>query len=199
MPAPLSPAPGVTPAMARHRSPAKTPQWPPLYDRGKYDPIRMKSVADFLCPKMPGKFAPDDIKRHALEWRKERYLKTFAATLGNHSVSRFYAAWSSAEFRAVVEADPEFERAIADECEAIADRARYVLHESLGLVAPLEERKRPEWAGMAAALAALQRVAEDLRERSEFKASETGTDGKRGKPRGVAVPWANPAPVQPVS
>ncbi len=164
----------------------------------------MKSVWDFMLPKLPGRFVPSEIRRKDPAWRKDRYLKVFAATAGNPSIARYYAAWSAQEFRDVLAGDPDFQRDIDDEVAAIADRARFLLHQQLGLIAPTSwggseediEALKTLPTAQGAAISALIRVAEELRERGEIAAARES--GERSVKRAVSF-GSGHAPVPPVS
>lgn len=89
----------------------------------------------FLTPRLPGKFMKGNIKRKTMEWRKKRYLKAFRGSMGNHSIALYYSAWTPAEFREIVASDPDFEVAISDTKAEVSDRAAFILHKSMGLIA----------------------------------------------------------------
>lgn len=158
----------------------------------------MKGAFEFLNPRLPGRFSMTALRAMPREGRQARYLQTYAATMGNHSLSRYYAGWDPAQFRREVEECPDFQQAIRDADEEIADRAKFVLYTDLGLVnAELPEPIRSN-KGMSVVLA---RIVEDLRERSEQQAPPGRRSPEAGRPRKLSVPGLRDAgaPVPPVS
>ena len=139
-----------------------------------------KGVDTFLAPRMPGRFAPSEIRKRGTEWRQDRYLKAYAATMGNHSIARFFAAWSPTEFRTEISNYPMFQQNIADEAEMIADRAKYVLYVDLGLIEGEVGKKT-----RTSVSAVLARLVEDLHARSEQPTPKIPY--KRPPPRRVRV------------
>ncbi len=83
---------------------------------------------------MPGAFTPSDMRKKDLIFRSERYLKTFAATMGNHSISLFYTAWTQEDFEIALQHVEGFALRIADEKNRLADRAQFFLHKTMGLI-----------------------------------------------------------------
>jgi hypothetical protein len=122
-----------------------------------------RGVDTFLSPKLPGRFTPAEVRRLGPEKRKARFLQAYAATMGNRSIARYYAHWTPAEFRILVDTDQVFAQAVLDTEEEIADRAKLILYSDLGMIehidVPVSTRK--------VASAVLARIVEGLHARQE--------------------------------
>ncbi len=133
------------------------PPPPPTYQK------ETKGIDTFLAPKLPGRFQPSTVRKMADEDRQARFLQTYAATMGNRSLARYYAAWSPAEFRDQLKKHPNFALGVQDAEEEIADRAKLVLYSDLGLIehidVPVATRR--------VASAVLARLVEGLHARQE--------------------------------
>lgn len=92
-----------------------------------------KVARDFLFPPMPGAFCPSVIRKLPVEKLRERYLKVLGATMGNHSISLFYCAWTQEQFEEALNA--KFRKQIAQAKSQLADRATFIMHKSMGLIA----------------------------------------------------------------
>lgn len=114
-----------------------------------------KSINNFLYPPLPGKFYPSRIRKMGDESRKERYLDVFASSMGNHSVSLYYCAWTQDEFEAAL--DDKFKRNIAQVRAQLADRATFIMHRGMGLVERDKDVK-----DMPAVTASMAKVVEAL-------------------------------------
>lgn len=122
-----------------------------------------KGVDTFLSPKLPGRFHPSAVRKLTGKERQARFLQVYASSMGNRTLARYYAAWSPAEYRAMVEADKVFARAVEDSEEEIADRAKLVLYSDLGLI----EHINVPAATRKVASAVLARLVEGLHARQE--------------------------------
>lgn len=97
----------------------------------------LKVARDFLFPPMPGAFQPSVIRKLPVEKLRARYLKVLGATMGNHSISLFYCAWSQDQFEEALNA--KFRKAILNAKAQLADRASFIMHKSMGLIADGDE------------------------------------------------------------
>ena len=91
-----------------------------------------KGADAFLYPLMPGSFAPSRVRKMAVGVLRERYLQVFAASMGNHSLSKFYCQWSQEQFEAAI--NPAFEKALEQARSELADRASLIMMRGMGLV-----------------------------------------------------------------
>lgn len=101
--------------------------------KGEDPAAGFKVARDFLFPPMPGAFKPSVIRKLPVEKLRERYLKVLGATMGNHSISLFYCAWTQEQFEEALNA--KFRKAIAQAKSQLADRATFIMHKSMGLIA----------------------------------------------------------------
>jgi len=130
---------------------------------------------------MPKHLAPGHFKGKTEEWVRERYLRVYAASMGNHSIARFYCHWTPEEYDRQVAEIPAFAAAIRCESLNVADRARYLLHEGLGLLTCNEE----EPVTNSQALNILARLEGELRERGEIEVDKAKSG--KGTRRSVVV------------
>jgi hypothetical protein len=147
-------------------------------------PNRCSSLKDWLYPKMPKHLAQSQIRPKSREWLLDRYIQVYSASMGNHSVSRFYCHWTMADYEAETAADPAFAEAIRNESLNIADRAKYLLHEGLGLLTCVDEAAPIT---NTAALNILARLEGELRERGEIEADRREQAKTSGRRRAVFV------------
>lgn len=91
-----------------------------------------KGADAFLYPLMPGSFAPSRVRKMAVGVLRERYLQVFAASMGNHSLSKFYCQWSQEQFEAAL--DDGFEKQLEQARSELADRASLIMMRGMGLV-----------------------------------------------------------------
>jgi hypothetical protein len=119
-----------------------------------------KDLQDFLYPPMPGTFSPYEMKKKPVEFLREKYLKTFAATAGNHSIAMYFCAWEQDDFEAAL--DDDFQKRIDRARAQVADRAAFVMNRALGLV-----ENKAEAAPPINSVAALAVIVKNLRARRE--------------------------------
>ena len=130
----VGPAPGEFP-----------PAWVPRPERGPDDGKRgpianpgnkgkdhRKELDHFLYPAMPAAFTPCEIRKLPVEKLRERYLNVMSATMGNHSISLFYCAWTQEQFEEALGA--KFRKQIEQVKAQLADRAMFLMHRGMGLV-----------------------------------------------------------------
>ena len=91
-----------------------------------------KGADAFLYPLMPGSFAPSRVRKMHVEILRDRYLQVFAASMGNHSLSKFYCCWTQEQFEAAI--NPAFEKALEQARSELADRASLIMMRGMGLV-----------------------------------------------------------------
>ncbi len=91
-----------------------------------------KGADAFLYPLMPGSFAPSRVRKMAVGVLRERYLQVFAASMGNHSLSKFYCQWSQEQFEDAL--DETFEKQLEQARSELADRASLIMMRGMGLV-----------------------------------------------------------------
>lgn len=152
----------------------------------------MKVARDFLFPPMPGAFQPSVIRKLPVEKLRERYLKVLGATMGNHSISLFYCAWTQEQFEEALNA--KFRKAIAQAKSQLADRATFIMHKSMGLIADGAEIG----AVNAQVSSALAKVVESLKAKDVEQ--ESGGGFKlvvEGLDRSAAAPESKRAPAAP--
>lgn len=158
---------------------------------GAEPPPRGKIARDFLYPPMPGAFQPSVIRKLPVEKLRERYLKVLGATMGNHSIALFYCDWSQEQFEAAL--NLKFRKAIAIAKSQLADRATFIMHKSMGLIADGEEIG-PVNAQVTSALAKVVESlkAKDVEQESGggFKLIVEGLDRSKPAPVPPAVPAA---------
>lgn len=149
----------------------------------------MKMARDFLYPPMPGAFQPSVIRKLPVEKLRERYLKVLGATMGNHSISLFYCAWTQEQFEEALNA--KFRKAIAQAKSQLADRATFIMHKSMGLIADGAEIG----AVNAQVSSALAKVVESLKAKDVeqesgggFKLVVEGLDRSKGAPEKPETP-----------
>ena len=119
-----------------------------------------KGLHDFLYPPMPGSFSPYEMRKKSVEFLREKYLKTFAATAGNHSIAMHFCAWEQDDFEAAL--DDDFLKRIDRARAQVADRAAFIMHQTLSLV-----KNKTADAPPINSVSALARIAKNLRARSE--------------------------------
>lgn len=143
-----------------------------------------KELNNFLYPKMPGMFLPYAIRKMPIEKLRDRYLRAFSASMGNHSLSKFYCCWSEEQYEAAL--SPAFEKRISDAMAILADRATYIMYRGMGLVAD-----DPDKATLPTITAAIAKVVETMNGPS----NKGGVSGKMGKAYRLTVNGlARPAP-----
>ena len=120
-----------------------------------------KQLNNFLYPPMLGSFDPWAIKKLSVEKRRDRYIQVFNATMGNHSVSMYYACWDQDSFDSAL--NDNFQKRIDQARSQLADRAAYIMHKTLGLVASDEPIAPPTVS------AAMAKVVESFGEPSAAK------------------------------
>jgi hypothetical protein len=145
-----------------------------------------KEVTDFLYPPMPGAFLPSEMRKKDAEYRIARYMKTYSATMGNHSISLFYAAWNQEDFEIICAEFPEFPLMIAEEKNRLADRAQFMLHKTMGLIPNAGELDDTHQANAAA----LARVVEKI---NEGRTDTRSTKGVALRVEGLERPKRNPS------
>ena len=91
-----------------------------------------KNLDNFLHPPMPGAFSPSRVRKMHVELLRDRYIQVFSASMGNHSLSKFYCCWSQEQFEEAL--SPAFEKAIERARVELADRAALIMHRGMGLV-----------------------------------------------------------------
>jgi hypothetical protein len=91
-----------------------------------------KGADAFLYPLMPGSFAPSRVRKMHVEILRDRYLQVFAASMGNHSLSKFYCCWTQEQFEAAL--DDGFEKRLDQARSELADRASLIMMRGMGLV-----------------------------------------------------------------
>jgi len=92
-----------------------------------------KQARDFLFPPMPGAFSPSRVRKMSVDDLRKRYIQVLSATMGNHSASLYYCCWSQDQFEAALSA--KFKKDIARAKAQLADRATFIMHKSMGLIA----------------------------------------------------------------
>ncbi len=124
-----------------------------------------KAVEHFLYPSLPGMFQPCQVRKLPLEKLRSRYIQSFSASMGNHSVAKFYCCWSEVQFQAARTAG--FDAQIEETRVQLADRAKYIMYQGMGLVASEKPATPPQ------ITAAMAKVVESL--------GSTATESKRAK------------------
>ena len=143
-----------------------------------------KAVEHFLYPALPGMFQPYQVRQMPLEKLRARYIQSFSASMGNHSVAKFYCCWSEVQFQAARTA--AFDAQIEETRVQLADRAKYIMYQGMGLVASEKPATPPQ------ITAAMAKVVESL--------GSTATESKRAKKGyklgvdGLARPPVTPPP-----
>ena len=125
-----------------------------------------KNLENFLHPPMPGAFSPSRVRKMHVELLRDRYIQVFSASMGNHSLSKFYCCWSQEQFEAAM--NPAFEKALERARTELADRAALIMHRGMGLVAADGDAMVPP-----TVTAAMAKVVESM----------TNPDGTKGIPR----------------
>lgn len=87
-------------------------------------------ISAFLYPSMPD---AADVGGMDLDELRARYIQVFSASMGNHSLSKFYCGWNQEQFEAAGTAG--FEAELSRAREELADRAALIMHRGMGLVA----------------------------------------------------------------
>jgi hypothetical protein len=147
---------------------------------------------------MPKMLPRNKVLGETAEWVQARYIQVYSATMGNHSLARYYCHWTLEEYEAKIQEFPKFEAAIREESMKIADRAKYLLYEGLGLMSCNEE----EPVTNTQAINTLARISEELRERGADEIAEAEQKKSRGIRRSVLVEGLkrpDSPPVPPVS
>ena len=101
-----------------------------------------------------------------VELLRDRYIQVFSASMGNHSLSKFYCCWSQEQFEEAM--NPAFEKALERARTELADRAALIMHRGMGLVAADGDAMVPP-----TVTAAMAKVVESM----------TNPDGTKGLPR----------------
>lgn len=91
-----------------------------------------KNSDAFLYPLMPGSFAPSKVRKMHVDILRDRYIQVFAASMGNHSLSKFYCQWSQDQFEEAL--DEKFEKRLEQARSELADRASLIMMRGMGLV-----------------------------------------------------------------
>lgn len=91
-----------------------------------------KGADAFLYPLMPGSFQPSVVRKMHVDVLRDRYIQVFAASMGNHSLSKFYCQWSQEQFEAAL--DEAFEKRLEQARSELADRASLIMMRGMGLV-----------------------------------------------------------------
>ncbi len=92
-----------------------------------------KTDNDFLFPKLPGAFKPSLIRKKDLGFLRDRYIQVLAASMGNHGMALHFCCWTQEQYEEAL--DERFEKRIAAARAQLADRAAYIMHRAMGLVA----------------------------------------------------------------
>lgn len=143
-----------------------------------------KAVEHFLYPSLPGMFQPCQVRKLPLEKLRSRYIQVFSASMGNHSVAKFYCCWNEVQFQAARTAG--FDAQIEETRVQLADRAKYIMYQGMGLVASEKPATPPQ------ITAAMAKVVESL--------GSTAVESKRAKKGyklvvdGLARPQVTPPP-----
>jgi hypothetical protein len=143
-----------------------------------------KAVEHFLYPTLPGTFQPWEVRKLPLEKLRARYIQAFSASMGNHSVAKFYCCWAEVQFQAA--RTQAFDAQIEETRVQLADRAKYIMYQGMGLVASEKPATPPQ------ITAAMAKVVESL--------GSTATESKRAKKGyklvvdGLARPPVSPPP-----
>lgn len=159
------------------------PPPPPAPADGSDSHPDAKRAKDFLFPKMPGAFRPYNVRKMTMDQLRGRYINVLSATMGNHSMALFYCCWTQDQFDAAM--NPRFKRQIQIAKSQLADRATFIMHKSMGLIADGAEIG----AVNAQVSSALAKVVEKLREKDVEQ--ETGGGFKlivEGLDRSAAAP-----------
>ena len=101
-----------------------------------------KAVEHFLYPSLPGLFEPRRVRKMPLEKLRARYIQCFSASMGNHSVAKFYCCWSEVQFQAARTVG--FDAQIEETRVQLADRAKYIMYQGMGLVASEKPATPPQ-------------------------------------------------------
>lgn len=136
----------------------------------------MKGMEDFLYPPMPGRFQRGQVRKLPPEMLKSRYLQVLSASLGNHSMALYYCCWSPKQFQEVL--DDEFQVRIDELRAQLADRATFIMHQSMGLISDRTVGGRPMPAIPPAVTSAMRQVVEKLQEKSAA-AAPTAKKGRK--------------------
>ena len=91
-----------------------------------------KGADAFLYPLMPGSFQPSVVRKMHVDILRDRYIQVFSASMGNHSLSKFYCQWSQEQFEAAL--DEAFEKRLEQARSELADRASLIMMRGMGLV-----------------------------------------------------------------
>ena len=91
-----------------------------------------KGADAFLYPLMPGSFQPSVVRKMHIDILRDRYIQVFAASMGNHSLSKFYCQWSQEQFEVAL--DEAFEKRLEQARSELADRASLIMMRGMGLV-----------------------------------------------------------------
>lgn len=142
---------------------------PESASKPKVKPV-VTTVEDFLFPPLPVERLVLTVKRAPLEQRRGRYLQAFRSSMGNHSLAMFFAGWNQLEFEAVC--DSGFKQRISEEKAALADRATFIMHRSLGLVKSEDGAKTN-----LMSVSAMARVVEKLKEEEQSSGSVNPSGG----------------------
>lgn len=153
-------------SVALAAAPASVPFTPPL--DGSDSHPDSKRAKDFLFPKMPGAFRPYNVRRMTMDQLRGRYITVLSATMGNHSMALFYCCWTQEQFDAAM--NPRFKRQIQIAKSQLADRATFIMHKSMGLIADGAEIGTVN----AQVSSALAKVVEKLREKDVEQESGGG-------------------------
>lgn len=141
-----------------------------------------KNLDNFLHPPMPGAFSPSRVRKMHVDLLRDRYIQVFSASMGNHSLSKFYCCWSQSQFEEAL--DEGFEKAIERAREELADRAALIMHRGMGLVGEGADMVPPT------VTAAMAKVVENMK-------NPDGTLGPPKKAYKLTVNGlAQPAPLQ---
>lgn len=101
----------------------------------------LKSNRDFLFPRMPGAFKPSIMRKKDIGFLRDRYIQVLSASMGNHGMAMFYCAWSQEQFEAAM--TDAFAKRIEGTRALLADRAAFIMHKAMGLVAGDEPTAPP--------------------------------------------------------
>ena len=120
-----------------------------------------KTDNDFLFPKLPGAFKPSLIRKKDLGFLRDRYIQVLSASMGNHGMALHFCCWTQEQYESAL--DDKFEKRIAAARAQLADRAAYIMHRAMGLVASDEPIAPPTVS------AAMAKVVESFGEPSAAK------------------------------
>lgn len=157
--------PSVGPGPGERRGKRKK-NWP--RPEGEAPTGSYKATRDFLFPPMPGAFQPSEVRKMPLEELRDRYIKVLSATMGNHSMSLFYCSWDQEQFEDALNA--KFKKRIMIAKSQLADRATFIMHQGLGLIATADGGAPPA----SQVTAALAKVVEKFNERGEQQEAGKG-------------------------